>query len=149
MRYTKLCCPHCHRIVTTVTYTPDFVFDPDLPSVVEAKGRFTSADRSKMLAVKRDNPTAVIRLIFQRNERIKAGVEFRNGDWADKHGFEWFAGERIPDHWLPSQDNHTSALRQKNRPEQICLPGLPEVDDIRRVKPVAKARKPAVKKVKP
>jgi len=100
MQYTKVCCKHCGGAAVTSTYTPDFVFDATLPNVVESKGFFNSSDRTKMLAVKRDNPKACIRIIFQRNDRLKAGVEKRYGDWADQHGFEWASGESIPDRWI-------------------------------------------------
>ena len=104
MQYIQHVCKHCGEVAVTGSYTPDFILDPALPSVVESKGRLTAADRAKMLAVKRGSPTACIRLIFQRNDRIKAGVEFRYGDWADKHGFEWAIGDHIPDRWFVCAD---------------------------------------------
>lgn len=84
------------------TYTPDFIFErpSGIRMVVEAKGRFTSQDRTKMLQVMRSNPVEDIRFIFQRDNPIRKGSTTRNSDWALKNGFKFAIGEEIPDEWL-------------------------------------------------
>ncbi len=80
-------------------YLPDF----RLPNgvLVEGKGRLTAEDRAKMLNVKRDNPEADIRFLFQRgNKRItKSRNSMTYEEWAEKHGFLWAIGENIPEEW--------------------------------------------------
>lgn len=91
LRYTKP--------ARNARYIPDFVLPNGV--LVETKGRLTSADRSKMLNVARDNPEADIRFLFQRaSQRItKSPNSLTYGEWADKHGFRWSAGETIPEEW--------------------------------------------------
>lgn len=80
-------------------YIPDFRLPNGI--LVEAKGRFTSQDRTKMLRVKLENPNVDIRLLFQRanNRLTKSLNSLMYWQWAEKHGFEWAEGERIPDSW--------------------------------------------------
>lgn len=74
-------------------YIPDFVLSTPLGKVyVECKGYFRPEDKRKLLAVKRQNPSLDIRILFwsKRPSYIK---------WAEKHGFKW-AVEKIPKDWL-------------------------------------------------
>lgn len=81
-------------------YVPDF----KLPNgvYVEAKGYFRSADRTKMLRVKKENPSLDIRLLFQRaNQRLtKSPNSMMYWEWAEKHEFPWGEGETIPEEWF-------------------------------------------------
>lgn len=80
------------------TYTPDW----QLPSgvIVETKGRFLTADRQKMLAVKAQHPTLDIRFVFSSSKtRISKVSHTTYGMWAEKHGFP-YADKDIPDAWL-------------------------------------------------
>lgn len=81
-------------------YIPDFTLSNGV--VVEAKGRFTSTDRTKMLRVKLENPNVDIRLLFQRanNRLTKSPNSLTYWQWAEKHGFPWAEGERIPLDWF-------------------------------------------------
>lgn len=81
-------------------YIPDFLLPNGI--LVETKGRLTAADRAKMLNVKRDNPEADIRFLFQRsNQRItKSPNSLTYGQWADKHNFIWSTGDTIPEEWF-------------------------------------------------
>lgn len=79
-------------------YTPDIEITPTF--FVEIKGKFTSADRSKMLQVKEAHPEIRIAFLFQRNNFIRKGSKTTYAMWARQHGFEWHIGERIPDKWL-------------------------------------------------
>lgn len=79
-------------------YLPDFVLPNGV--LVECKGQFTSADRTKMLLVRKANPLADIRLVFQRanNRLTKSANSITYGEWADRHGFPWSQGS-IPEEW--------------------------------------------------
>ena len=79
-------------------YIPDFVLDNGI--IVEAKGFFPSEDRTKMLRVKRANPEADIRFVFQRDSKINKGSKTRYTDWAKKHGFIAVVGLSIPEDWF-------------------------------------------------
>lgn len=69
------------------TYTPDFV-DPVAKTIIETKGYFPAADRSKMLAVKKANPDWRIEICFQRPDtRISKASKTTYREWAEKHGF--------------------------------------------------------------
>lgn len=80
-------------------YLPDFVLK-DTGLIIEAKGRFTAADRKKMKAVKDNHPDEDIRILFQRNNKIHKNSEKRYTDWCDDNGFPCAVGT-IPDDWLP------------------------------------------------
>ena len=81
------------------TYTPDFDLGPFL---VEAKGYFRSAaDRQKLVLVKKDNPEADLRLVFQKaSNPIYKGSPTTYAKWAEDHGFLWADGGVIPDEWI-------------------------------------------------
>ncbi|WP_174008465.1 endodeoxyribonuclease [Agrobacterium tumefaciens] len=76
-------------------YTPDWV-DPSTGQIFETKGRFTSADRSKHLAIKSQHPELDITLVFQRPQnKIRKGSKTSYADWCDKHGIKWIDGSKI------------------------------------------------------
>jgi hypothetical protein len=69
------------------TYCPDFV-DVDAKLACEAKGRFDTATRTKMLAAKRDNPDWTFAFILQEPDRpIRKGSKTTARMWCLKHGF--------------------------------------------------------------
>lgn len=79
-------------------YTPDFVLENGI--IIEAKGRFLTADRQKHLLVQKQHPNLDIRFVFSRSkERISKKSKTTYADWCTKHGF-LFADEKIPDSWL-------------------------------------------------
>lgn len=102
LKYIKEICPLCGEPVKLGTYTPDFIIErPNrIPLVVEAKGRLTSSDRTKMQRVKRCNPSEDIRLIFQRDQPIRKGSNTTYTRWAEKNGFMCCVGESVPEEWL-------------------------------------------------
>lgn len=88
LKYTKV----CH-------YTPDFILGNGV--ILEVKGFWRPADRTKHLMVRRDNPTLDIRFVFQRAKNtLSKKSKTTYGDWCDKHGFLWCERE-IPISWLP------------------------------------------------
>lgn len=80
-------------------YCPDFL----LPNGVylEVKGRLTTEDRRKMLAVKKSNPELDIRFVFQAPfNKINKGSKTTYAKWAEKYGFPWCVFHSIPIEWL-------------------------------------------------
>lgn len=88
---------------TSHMYTPDFTLyseDGNRRLWVECKGRFTSFDRSKMLAVKEQHPDKDIRFLFQVDNPIRKGSKTTNTMWAAKYGFKSAVGEVVPMEWI-------------------------------------------------
>src|SRR6056297_1186393 len=80
------------------TYTPDF----ELPNgiIIEAKGRFTSSDRSKHLRIKEQHPKLDIRFVFSNsNNKLNKNSSTTYAGWCEKHGFKW-SDKVIPVEWL-------------------------------------------------
>ena len=85
--------------VLECNYIPDFL----LPNGVflEVKGRLTSEDRRKMIAVKKSNPELDIRFVFQAPfNKIYKGSKTTYAKWAEQKGFPWCAYHSIPQTWL-------------------------------------------------
>lgn len=78
------------------TYTPDFVLKNGI--IIEAKGKFTSADRKKMILVRDQNPELDIRLVFMRDNKISKVSKTTYSMWSEKNGFDYAIGE-IPESW--------------------------------------------------
>lgn len=80
-------------------YTPDFWF-PEYGFFVEAKGKFDTADRSKHLLIKKQNPEVDIRFVFMRaRNKIRKGSKTSYADWCERHKFVWAEGS-IPEEWF-------------------------------------------------
>ena len=87
------------------TYTPDFVLPNGI--IIEVKGRFTSDDRRKHLAVKRQHPKLDIRFVFESSKRkLSKGSKSSYGQWCDKHGFMYY-DRIIPQEWLNEKGKDT------------------------------------------
>lgn len=84
---------------TPSKYFPDFRLGNGV--LVECKGYFPSRDRAKMLRVKKQNPSADIRILFQRanNTLTKSKNSLMYWQWAERHGFPWAEGDKIPEEW--------------------------------------------------
>jgi len=77
-------------------YTPDFILENKAKTkkvYIETKGYMRPTDRVKMLRVKRSHPDLDIRMIFQRDNKIK-GTKMNYSDWAVRHGFPYAIGEK-------------------------------------------------------
>lgn len=89
---------------TVHKYTPDLTFRDKHDNIIiyiECKGRFTAADRKKMLLVKDQHPDKKIKLLFQKsNNTITRTSKTTYSMWAEKNGFEWAEGPEIPKQWL-------------------------------------------------
>lgn len=84
---------------TPARYFPDFRLGNGV--LVESKGYFPPRDRAKMLRVKKQNPGVDIRFLFMRaNTRLsKSKNSIMYWEWAEKHGFLWHEGDKIPKEW--------------------------------------------------
>lgn len=84
--------------VKSATYTPDFILPNGI--IVEAKGRFVTADRQKHLLIQEQHPWLDIRFVFSNPaSKIGKGSRTSYADWCDKKGF-LYAKESIPLAWL-------------------------------------------------
>ena len=92
-----------YSYITEHKYTPDFsIYGPDGKFIyaIEAKGRFLTSDRSKLLAVRKAHPGLDLRLLFQKDQLIRKGSKTLYSDWSEKHGFDFHIGEDIPERWI-------------------------------------------------
>lgn len=78
-------------------YKPDFICN-DI--IIEAKGRFTGADRTKLLKIKERYPDLDIRLWFMQDNWMTKKKLMRYSDWARKHGFPYHVGLKFPKKWF-------------------------------------------------
>ena len=96
------------RIPYTVapkTYTPDFVLPNGI--VIETKGYFLPADRTKHLAIKAQYPNIDLRFIFQNpKQRLNKTSRTTYEAWCIQHGFI-YAAKWIPQTWLDEPLNKT------------------------------------------
>ena len=75
--------------------------------VIETKGYFLPADRTKHLAIKAQHPNIDLRFIFQNpNQKLNKTSRTTYADWCKKHGFA-YASKRIPAEWLTEPHNKT------------------------------------------
>lgn len=81
------------------TYTPDFILPNGV--IVETKGRFVSADRTKHLLIKKQHGDKYdIRFVFQNpNAKLRKGAKTTYAQWCEKHNFE-YATKSIPEEWF-------------------------------------------------
>jgi hypothetical protein len=73
--------------------------------VVEAKGRFLTADRQKFIMIAESQPDLDIRFAFSNPKtRISKTSQTTYARWAEYKGFLW-CGPVIPDAWLREKPN--------------------------------------------
>lgn len=105
---TGACCAKCGSVSVVVVrrYNPDFLISPNgklNPKgqfYLEAKGKFTSKDRTKMVSVINSNPTLKFRMIFMRDNKINKNSKIRYSDWCRDRGIEYAVGTALPEEWL-------------------------------------------------
>lgn len=93
-------CTKCgakNTVTRPSTYIPDFGLKNG--SYVEAKGKFTPANRTRMLAFRAARPDLKIRILFQRNNWLTKKHASKYSDWCETNGFDYAIGERIPEGW--------------------------------------------------
>ena len=100
------------------TYTPDFDLDNGI--IVEAKGRFLTADRQKHKFIKAQHPDLDIRFVFSNpNAKINKGSKTSYADWCDRYGFK-YAAKLVPVEWMqePAEPTRLAAVAKLTRKEQ-------------------------------
>lgn len=93
------------------TYTPDFVLNNGI--IIESKGMFTTADRRKHLAIKKQHPKLDIRFVFENSRRkLRKGAKSTYAEWCIKYGFRYY-DRIIPEDWLDEKgkNNHPKFIK--------------------------------------
>lgn len=82
-------------------YVPDYtcVLPNGRVFYIEAKGYLRPEDRTKMIAVKQDNPNIDLRLLFSKDNKLNGKSNTRYSEWATKHGFPYAIGF-VPREWF-------------------------------------------------
>jgi hypothetical protein len=88
-------------------YIPDFILPNGI--IIEAKGRLTQEDRSKMRKVKEQHPELDIRFIFSRSAaRISKTSKTTYAEWCSKYGFP-FADKVVPLEWITNDTKRSDS----------------------------------------
>ncbi len=100
LRRNRARCSTCggSELVRDGWYTPDFWL-PHQSLFIETKGRFTAADRRKMLSVIRDNPDDTFVMLFMRDNKIHKNSKTTYSMWCEDNGID-YAIDDIKDEWL-------------------------------------------------
>jgi hypothetical protein len=100
LRKNKARCTDCgsSALVRIGWYTPDFYL-PRSKWIIETKGRFTAADRRKMLAVIEQHPKERIAMCFMRDNKIHPRSKTYYSDWCMENDIEFSIGH-LKEEWL-------------------------------------------------
>lgn len=95
-------CGDCgsRNLLRTGWYTPDFFLDNGV--IIEAKGRFTAADRRKQIAIREAHPSLNIKMLFMRDNKIHRNSDTKYSDWCMQNDIE-FAIKEIPLAWTKTK----------------------------------------------
>lgn len=85
------------NLVRTGWYTPDFFLSNGV--IIETKGRFTAADRRKMLAIQEAHPDLDIKMLFMRDNKIHKNSATHYSDWCMQHNYDFAIGH-CKQEWL-------------------------------------------------
>lgn len=97
-------------------YTPDFILPNGI--VVESKGWFKTADRTKHRQVQKQHPDLDLRFVFSNsNSRISKQSKTTYADWCRHQGIP-FADRWIPTEWLREPPNKKSLAAIKRLMEK-------------------------------
>jgi len=90
-------CEECgsRKVHKTRWYTPDF-YVPRNKIIIEAKGKFMSANRTKMLDVIDAWPKYDIRMWFMYDNKLTKKSTVRYSDWCRRHGITYHVGKELP-----------------------------------------------------
>jgi len=99
LRKNRARCADCDstNLLRTGWYTPDFFLQNGI--IIEAKGRFTAADRRKMQSVKADHPNLDLVMLFMRDNKIHRNSKTYYSDWCMENGFDFAIGQP-KEEWL-------------------------------------------------
>jgi len=87
-------------VYTTAKYTPDFILANGI--FIEAKGKFTPRDRTKILAVLRSNNEINrdnFRILFMYDNWLTKKKLKRYTDWCAQHDIQCAVGTEVPEEW--------------------------------------------------
>jgi len=119
----KMLCENCGPVKGLLRreYLPDFFLSNGV--VIEAKGRFTSADRNKLRAIVKQHPKLDLRIVFQYDAKLSKTSNTRYSEWAEKEGIPW-AVKKIPEEWFLHSDQAFPANKKRWR---ALFPANPEI----------------------
>src|SRR6185437_8036165 len=103
-------CKKCEATscVQRLVYTPDFCLENG--TLIEFKGRLTSKDRTKLIAVKKANPDIRLVILFGSDNKLAKNNAKRYSQWAVEHGFDF--GIRVPaKRWLRNTSSTGVAVK--------------------------------------
>lgn len=100
LRKNRSFCGQCGStdLSRTGWYTPDFFLHSGT-LIIETKGRFTAADRRKMLAVKESHPDLNIKMLFMRDNKIHKRSTTTYTQWCADNGYDCAVGH-VPEEWI-------------------------------------------------
>lgn len=81
-------------------YSPDF--EIGVRTFIEAKGKFTSSNRRRLVAFSEEHPDVKICILFQRDNWLTGKHASKYSQWAKKYGFTYAIGEHPPVEWFRS-----------------------------------------------
>ena len=90
-------CGHSPAMVTR-KYKPDFILPNGV--IVEAKGRFTAAERKKHACLKEQRPDLDIRLLFMYDNYLTNKKNKSYTSWCDSKEIISAVGYSIPEDWI-------------------------------------------------
>lgn len=89
-----LCCGET-EVVKFRNYLPDFV-STNSKIVLEAKGKFTPQDRTKMLNVRKSNPNIEVIMVFQYDNWLTKTKKRRYSTWCKYNELLYCVGPDLP-----------------------------------------------------
>lgn len=92
-------------------YAPDFYF-PDFGFYIELKGRMTSRDRTKYIAVKQLNPTKDLRIVCLADNKLSKTSTKRYSDWLRENGFKYKISRVPPPEWFRATSRNKARQRK-------------------------------------
>lgn len=96
-------------------YKPDFILPNGV--IVEAKGRFTPADRKKMSLVIEQHPELDIRMLFMLDNKLSKASNTTYSTWCEKRGIKSHvskAGE-LPEDWYTTSTPAVKKRKEKTK----------------------------------
>ena len=68
--------------------------------IIETKGIFTTSDRRKHIAIKKQHPKLDIRFVFENSrKKLRKGAKSNYAQWCIKYGFRYY-DRIIPEDWI-------------------------------------------------
>ena len=84
-------------------YLPDFfIYNTrgKIKCIIEAKGRFTAADRKKMLEVRKEHPEVEFKMMFMRDNKLSKSSKIKYSKWCEGKNYDYVVGTEAPKEWL-------------------------------------------------